>query len=69
MGGAAFVFTGDHDFEIMHNSALININICEVATKRNVKKNILFFITACIYPEYNQLDPQNPVIIKKLKNY
>ena len=59
MGGAAFVFTGDHDFEIMHNSALININVCEVAIKRNVKK-IFYSSSACMYPEYNQLDPRNP---------
>lgn len=59
MGGAAFVFTGENDYEIMHNSALININVCQVATERNVKK-IFYSSSACMYPEYNQLDPQNP---------
>lgn len=59
MGGAAFVFTGENDYEIMHNSALININVCQVATERKVQK-IFYSSSACMYPEYNQLDPQNP---------
>jgi len=59
MGGAAFIFTGENDFDIMHNSALININVCDIASKRNVKR-IFYSSSACIYPEYNQLDPENP---------
>lgn len=59
MGGAEFIFTGENDLDIMHNSALINLNICDVASRRNVKK-IFYSSSACIYPEYNQLDPDNP---------
>ena len=60
MGGAGFIFTGENDFEIMHNSGLININICDVARRRTNIKKIFYSSSACIYPEYNQLDPENP---------
>ena len=59
MGGAGFVFTGENDAEIMHNSALINLNILEACYKRNVKR-IFYSSSACIYPKYNQEDPDNP---------
>ncbi len=59
MGGAGFVFTGDNDADIMHNSAKINLNMLEACYKRNIKK-IFYSSSACIYPEYNQLDPDNP---------
>jgi nucleoside-diphosphate-sugar epimerase len=59
MGGAGFVFTGENDADIMHNSALINLNIAEQALKKNVEK-IFYSSSACIYPEYNQMDPDNP---------
>ncbi|MES2821989.1 MAG: NAD-dependent epimerase/dehydratase family protein [Pseudomonadota bacterium] len=59
MGGAGFVFTGAHDAEIMHNSALINLNMVESCYKRNVKK-VFYSSSACMYPEHNQLDPNNP---------
>jgi len=59
MGGAGFVFTGDNDADIMHNSALINLNMIEACWKRNIKK-IFYSSSACIYPEYNQKDPDNP---------
>ena len=59
MGGAGFVFTGDNDADIMHNSALINLNMLEACYKRNIKK-IFYSSSACIYPEYNQQDPENP---------
>lgn len=59
MGGAGFVFTGDNDADIMHNSALINLNMLEACQKRNVKR-IFYSSSACIYPEYNQQDPDNP---------
>ena len=59
MGGAGFVFTGDNDADIMHNSGLINLNILEACRKRNVKQ-IFYSSSACIYPEYNQRDPNNP---------
>jgi len=59
MGGAGFVFTGDNDADIMHNSALINLNMLEVCYKRNVKR-IFYSSSACIYPKFNQEDPDNP---------
>ena len=59
MGGAGFVFTGENDADIMHNSALINLNMVEACWKRNVKK-IFYSSSACMYPEYNQKDPDNP---------
>jgi len=59
MGGAGFVFTGENDADIMHNSGLINLNVIDTAWKRNVKK-VFYSSSACIYPEYNQLDPENP---------
>ena len=59
MGGAGFVFTGDNDADIMHNSALINLNMLEACRRRNVKK-IFYSSSACMYPEYNQQDPNNP---------
>jgi nucleoside-diphosphate-sugar epimerase len=59
MGGAGFVFVGDNDSAIMHNSAMINLNIAEESHKKNVGK-IFYSSSACIYPERNQLDPDNP---------
>jgi len=59
MGGAGFVFIGDNDADIMHNSALINLNMVEACYKRRVKK-IFYSSSACIYPQYNQEDPDNP---------
>ena len=59
MGGAGFVFTGENDADIMHNSVLINLNILEACHKRNIKK-ILYSSSACVYPEYNQMEPENP---------
>ena len=59
MGGAGFVFTGENDADIMHNSALINLNMLEACHKRNVKR-IFYSSSACIYPRYNQMDPDNP---------
>lgn len=59
MGGAGFVFTGDNDADIMHNSALINLNILGRSRKVGVGK-IFYSSSACIYPEYNQKDPDNP---------
>lgn len=56
MGGAIFVFTGENDAEIMHNSALINLNVLDESHKRNVKK-IFYSSSACIYPESAQEDP------------
>lgn len=59
MGGAGFVFVGDNDADIMHNSALINLNMLEACHRRNVRR-IFYSSSACIYPEYNQMDPDNP---------
>ena len=59
MGGAGFIFTGDNDADIMHNSALCNINMLDACHKGKVKR-IFYSSSACMYPEYNQLDPDNP---------
>ena len=59
MGGAGFVFTGENDADIIYNSAMINLNMLEACYKRNVKR-IFYSSSACMYPEYNQLDPENP---------
>ena len=59
MGGAGFVFSGDNDADIMHNSALINLNMLEACYNSKVRR-IFYSSSACIYPEHNQLDPNNP---------
>lgn len=59
MGGAGYIFVGENDADIMHNSATINLNVLESARKYNVKK-IFYSSSACMYPEHNQLDPDNP---------
>lgn len=59
MGGAGYIFTGSHDADVMHNSATINLNITYYGQKIGIK-NIFYSSSACIYPEYNQLDPDNP---------
>jgi len=59
MGGAGFVFTGENDADIMVNSSLVNVNMLEVCRKRNIKR-IFYSSSACMYPEYNQVDPDNP---------
>jgi len=60
MGGAGFVFTGDNDADIMHNSGMINMNVLDESFKRSVKK-IFYSSSACMYPEHNQMDPNNPM--------
>jgi len=59
MGGAGYIFTGDNDANVMHNSATINLNIAKQAVKIGVKK-IFYSSSACMYPAYNQMDPDNP---------
>ncbi len=59
MGGAGYIFTGNHDAEVMHNSATINLNMAE-ASRIGKAKKIFYSSSACMYPEYNQLDPDNP---------
>ena len=59
MGGAGYIFTGEHDADVMHNSASINLNMLHFGQKAGIKK-IFYSSSACIYPEYNQMDPDNP---------
>src|SRR6195256_4094707 len=59
MGGAGYIFTGEHDADVMHNSASINLNVLHAAYARN-NKRIFYSSSACMYPEHNQLDPDNP---------
>ena len=58
MGGAGFIFTGNNDADIMHDSALININIAECV--KNTKSKVFYSSSACTYPKGNQLNPDNP---------
>jgi GDP-D-mannose 3',5'-epimerase len=60
MGGAGYIFTGEHDADVMHNSASINLNILAACQRRN-NKRIFYSSSACMYPEHNQLDPDAPV--------
>ena len=65
MGGAGFIFTGENDADMMHNSATINLNLLEEQRKWNEDKGtnhtkIFYSSSACMYPEHNQLDPNNP---------
>ncbi len=59
MGGAAFVFTGNNDADIMHNSALINLNVAKESVRKKIGR-LFYSSSACMYPEHNQLDPENP---------
>lgn len=59
MGGAGYIFTGDHDAEVMHNSATINLNMAEQCRRVEVGK-MFYSSSACMYPAYNQEDPDNP---------
>jgi GDP-D-mannose 3', 5'-epimerase len=59
MGGAGYIFTGEHDASVMHNSATINLNTLEFGYGAGVKK-FFYSSSACMYPEYNQMDPDNP---------
>ena len=59
MGGAGYIFTGENDANIMHNSALINLNVVERCLNTHVGK-VFYSSSACMYPAYNQEDPNNP---------
>ena len=59
MGGAGYIFTGEHDADVMHNSATINLNMADACHKRNVKR-VFYSSSACMYPAHNQEDPDNP---------
>ena len=61
MGGAGYIFTGDNDADIMHNSAIINLNIAHEMIKKGIKR-IFYSSSACMYPAYNQEDPDNPLL-------
>jgi nucleoside-diphosphate-sugar epimerase len=60
MGGAGYIFTGDHDADVMHNSAQINLNILDAMRAHKVPR-VFYSSSACIYPAYNQTDPNNPL--------
>jgi len=65
MGGAGYIFTGEHDADVMHNSATINLNVLNAVQKFNKDNDcnttkIFYSSSACMYPEHNQLDPENP---------
>lgn len=59
MGGAGYLFSGENDFNVMHNSALINLNVAHYAIQAKIKR-LFFSSSACIYPRFNQTDPDNP---------
>lgn len=61
MGGAGYIFTGENDADIMHNSAMINLNIAEEMVRKGVK-NVFYTSSACMYPSHNQEDPDNPLL-------
>jgi nucleoside-diphosphate-sugar epimerase len=60
MGGAGYIFTGENDAHVMHNSATINLNMLDALSKRNCKR-VFYSSSACIYPEHNQLDSRAPI--------
>lgn len=60
MGGAGYIFTGENDANVMHNSATINLNVVDVAAKFTQKPRVFYSSSACMYPAYNQEDPENP---------
>ena len=59
MGGAGYIFTGEHDANVMHNSATINLNVVEFGRLAGVRR-FFYSSSACIYPAYNQMDADNP---------
>lgn len=61
MGGAGYIFTGENDADIMHNSAMINLNVAEEMIKKGVL-NVFYTSSACMYPSHNQEDPDNPLL-------
>jgi nucleoside-diphosphate-sugar epimerase len=59
MGGSTYINTGEHDSDVMHNSCMINLNVLKTCSQKNVEK-VFYSSSACVYPEHNQLDPDNP---------
>lgn len=60
MGGAGYLFSGDNDYNVMHNSVMINLNVSQIAIEQKIKK-VFYSSSACIYPKRNQTDPENPM--------
>lgn len=60
MGGAGYIFTGEHDADVMHNSALINLNMAHAIARKKKKPRVFYSSSACIYPAENQTDPESP---------
>jgi GDP-D-mannose 3',5'-epimerase len=60
MGGAGYIFSGEHDADVMHNSATINLNVLHVGQQTGNLKKVFYSSSACMYPAYNQEDPNNP---------
>jgi len=60
MGGAGYIFTGDHDADVMHNSAMVNLNIAKAIACHSSHTKVFYSSSACIYPKHNQTDPENP---------
>lgn len=60
MGGAGYLFTGENDAHVMHNSAMINLNVADIATRKKTGR-VFYSSSACMYPAYNQQDPNNPM--------
>jgi len=60
MGGAGYIFTGEHDADVMHNSATINLNVAIAVTRTSRHTKCFYSSSACIYPAHNQTDPNNP---------
>ena len=63
MGGAGYLFTGENDANVMHNSTLINLNVLKSCSDYGIKK-VLYTSSACVYPEYNQMDENNPSCVE-----
>jgi hypothetical protein len=63
MGGPGYIFTGENDANVMHNSALINLNIVDLCAKKGAMK-VFYSSSACIYPAYNQEDADNPNVLR-----
>jgi len=63
MGGAGYLFTGENDANVMHNSTLINLNVLKVCSEYGIKK-VLYTSSACVYPEYNQMDENTPSCVE-----
>lgn len=64
MGGAGYIFTGDNDADIMHNSVTINLNVCNEMVKKGIK-NVFYTSSACMYPSHNQEDPDSPLLTEE----